>query len=441
MEVILMRKRLVSAILAVIVAASTILLVPHQCTDSANKAAALTYPPWESAPVDYWYNEYSFAHTSLSYAINTARQLLAANEDIAPEIAKLELNAAIDRAWEFNRRFVRDFSQIAEHETALFFAMTDFQRAVNEVLNAPFVGEWRLGDVDGDGILSMRDAEHILFHIVDRPSIFDDPTNQNARYAAAILSNYHYGDQPSVMDAIQIIRRIEQAAIGEPRPSGLDDIWEDDEIDFGRTTEFTGRICLTEGYVFYHAETELQIDDLYALAFTSGANVVSSVLSYPSTQNITTSAQKSHFHSFTSRRFVEAGERFAFQRIFDDNIAIEDFVPTHIHGEGDLVWMLCDCEGCDPCRTCRNCESCGKLGGRFGFGRVTNDSAGLVAADAIAILRYILELPSVIGTCPDARAAASIIDPAAQNPTVHDAIAILRRLVELPSVLDEREQY
>jgi hypothetical protein len=53
----------------------------------------------------------------------------------------------------------------------------------------------------------------------------------------------------------------------------------------------------------------------------------------------------------------------------------------------------CDCpEVCD----CLNCPDCGYLGGRFGFGNVTNNPTGLVVQDAIAILRHLLELPSAL---------------------------------------------
>jgi hypothetical protein len=54
----------------------------------------------------------------------------------------------------------------------------------------------------------------------------------------------------------------------------------------------------------------------------------------------------------------------------------------------------CDCpEVCD----CLNCPDCGYLGGRFGFGKVTNNPTGLVVQDAIAaILRRLLELPSAL---------------------------------------------
>jgi hypothetical protein len=56
------------------------------------------------------------------------------------------------------------------------------------------------------------------------------------------------------------------------------------------------------------------------------------------------------------------------------------------------------------------------------------------ARDAIEILRFAIDLPSILDTCPDAFAAALIVSE--DEPGVADAIAILRNLVGLPSALD-----
>jgi hypothetical protein len=54
--------------------------------------------------------------------------------------------------------------------------------------------------------------------------------------------------------------------------------------------------------------------------------------------------------------------------------------------------------------------------------------------DAIAILRFAVDLPSILDTCPDAFAAALIVSE--DEPGARDAIEILRSLVGLPSALD-----
>jgi hypothetical protein len=54
--------------------------------------------------------------------------------------------------------------------------------------------------------------------------------------------------------------------------------------------------------------------------------------------------------------------------------------------------------------------------------------------DAIEILRFAVDLPSILDTCPDAFASALIVSE--DEPGVADAIAILRSLVGLPSALD-----
>ncbi|MCL1880560.1 MAG: leucine-rich repeat domain-containing protein [Oscillospiraceae bacterium] len=84
---------------------------------------------------------------------------------------------------------------------------------------------------------------------------------------------------------------------------------------------------------------------------------------------------------------------------------------------------------------CRNCYDCGFHGGKFGFGYVNNGS-DITIADALQILRYLVNLPNVIDDCDDARAAANIINPGLGSPTIADARAILAFLVGIPSALD-----
>jgi hypothetical protein len=57
---------------------------------------------------------------------------------------------------------------------------------------------------------------------------------------------------------------------------------------------------------------------------------------------------------------------------------------------------------------CLNCIDCGFYGGKFGFGRVTNNVEGIVIQDALAILRELVGLSSVVADCENARAAAAI---------------------------------
>jgi hypothetical protein len=80
----------------------------------------------------------------------------------------------------------------------------------------------------------------------------------------------------------------------------------------------------------------------------------------------------------------------------------------------------------------------------FGFGRVTNNGgnapdSNIVIQDALAILRYLVGLPSVIDNCDDARVAAIITSPGGKTPQIQDALQILRRLVGLPNMIDNPE--
>jgi Leucine-rich repeat (LRR) protein len=130
----------------------------------------------------------------------------------------------------------------------------------------------------------------------------------------------------------------------------------------------------------------------------------------------------------------------------------ESLPNTTIHHNGRLQQNVtppppCECRDCESCRfveipippcDCRNCGDCGFLGGRFGFGRVTNNTHTdrPTVADALAILRYLIGLPSVIDDCDDARAAANITTPGLGDPVVNDALQVLRSLVGLNSLLD-----
>jgi hypothetical protein len=90
------------------------------------------------------------------------------------------------------------------------------------------------------------------------------------------------------------------------------------------------------------------------------------------------------------------------------------------------------------CNDCKNCSDCGLHGGKFGFGRVTNTGEQPTVQDALAVLRFIVGLPSPITENADARAAANITTPGSGDPSVQDALAILRFLVNLSSPgLDE----
>ncbi|MCL1832635.1 MAG: hypothetical protein FWG45_06995, partial [Oscillospiraceae bacterium] len=87
-------------------------------------------------------------------------------------------------------------------------------------------------------------------------------------------------------------------------------------------------------------------------------------------------------------------------------------------------------------KLCRNCPDCGYLGGKYGFGRVTNSGTVPQMADALAILRFLVKLSSPITSDLNARAAANITAPGNGDPKMADALAILRFLVKLSSPLD-----
>ncbi|MCL1831845.1 MAG: CAP domain-containing protein [Oscillospiraceae bacterium] len=102
-----------------------------------------------------------------------------------------------------------------------------------------------------------------------------------------------------------------------------------------------------------------------------------------------------------------------------------------------------------PDDPCKNCEDCGFVGGRYGFGRVLYGRdpefyGSITMVCALAILRLLVGLKNEITGDPDALAAACITNPGADRPVMADALAILRYLVKLPSALDKyllSEQY
>jgi hypothetical protein len=316
----------------------------------------------------------------------------------------------------------------------------------------PFVGWFRLGDVDGDDVLTIYDAMQILNYVVELPSVFDgdNPMSAHSFYAAntrrRVCTETWEFAAPDVHDAIAILRRILRVFYGDDALSSpLDDVWEDDEIGFGITTGFRGRICLADGQVYYYNEAEIPAYEGFTMAFNSTESVGRLRRKQEVSLAVNEVGSNGDLHyvmAFVRPSAFPAREVFAAQPILSSEIDISDFTLSWIHDDGDLVWYFCECDDCPPppdlC-DCRNCSECGFRGGRFGFGRVTNNPDGLTAADAVAILRYVIGLPSVVDDCPDARAAANIIAPTDDSPTVHDAIAILRRIVELPSVLDDRE--
>jgi hypothetical protein len=105
---------------------------------------------------------------------------------------------------------------------------------------------------------------------------------------------------------------------------------------------------------------------------------------------------------------------------------------------------VCECGECLECAPpplceCNNCDHCGFIGGRFGFGRVTDHDEIPGLRDALAILRFLVNLSSPIAECDDAHAAAMITNPGGVGgaPLLRDALAVLRFTVGLESpVLD-----
>jgi hypothetical protein len=159
---------------------------------------------------------------------------------------------------------------------------------------------------------------------------------------------------------------------------------------------------------------------------------------FRNSQNLTTVV----FLSKTPPEMIWDGPFFInYNPIFPHNTNLTIFVPEGSQEAYQAVRVLSDIEileySVPPCN-CYNCSDCDYLGGRFGFGRVTNShlSNRPVVQDAVAILRYIVGLSSPIADCDDARAAANITVPGLGEPIVQDAIAILRFLVGLPSILD-----
>ncbi|MCL2754462.1 MAG: metallophosphoesterase family protein [Oscillospiraceae bacterium] len=115
-------------------------------------------------------------------------------------------------------------------------------------------------------------------------------------------------------------------------------------------------------------------------------------------------------------------------------------IATVVVCDDDTSCGLIICELCNPVPVCDclNCVDCDFLGGRYGFGRVTNTAAIPGVADALSIMRFIIGLESGIKTDNDARAAANITSPGSgsPDPTLNDALAILRYIIGLDSPLD-----
>ena len=98
---------------------------------------------------------------------------------------------------------------------------------------------------------------------------------------------------------------------------------------------------------------------------------------------------------------------------------------------------VCPCD-CGDCMECAPCLRCGINYSCFALGSVTGGSPGI--EDVLQILRYLVNLPSVIDTEENNRAwCAALITPAsiaAGTPSIRDALQILRHLVGLPNHID-----
>jgi hypothetical protein len=321
----------------------------------------------------------------------------------------------------------------------------------------------RLGDVDGDGVLSYLDVVAIWNILVGRlrwADVCDD-----TRYAALITENSRETNRLSFSNSvIPIILRIELALFPDSEwrtyhlASLLADVWADDEIYHGTTTGLRGEICRERLAVLYSVESDIEAGGLATFSFShterrigrvNAANQLDDESSFQLSPAISHSAHSPYLtHSngdqaitFVDPEPVSAGTYVAYQRIprdYVDTVTIEDFsVNPVIHEEGDIVWEYCTCDGCCPPCECHNCEDCGYRGGVFGFGRVLGGSRPSMQ-DALAILRYVVGLPSPITDFPNARIAANITNPGLGSPTVRDALAILRYIVGLPNEIDTR---
>jgi hypothetical protein len=221
-------------------------------------------------------------------------------------------------------------------------------------------------------------------------------------------------------------------------------VWEDDEIRHvwvSEPIELTGEICLSRGLVTYRTKSEIMERTSYSLIFDVPHEFVRGMSSdeYDALEeigggffiNTSLNSQWMLLHRFggsSNGVWVPEGGVIAHQAI-TGNVTPEDFTLHPEHDTEVIIWEFCNHECCNPPCDCLSCTECGYRGGRFGFGRV-NGGEHVTVQDALAILRFIVGLPSPIDTCADARAAAMITNPLANRPSLQDALAILRHLVD-----------
>jgi Leucine-rich repeat (LRR) protein len=327
------------------------------------------------------------------------------------------------------------------------------------------------GDVDGDGVVSLHDVLQILRYLRGMPNVIKDietgEYNADARNAAAFnLSgdlNYDYcsADRPiNVNHGHSILLRFE----------GLSSNFRTrNDVPLIKFRHFSsglrGEICYSRQAVIYTTTVDTPPEDDIAFVFTVQPQIVGNVIPAGNSTPIRGFFEP-EFEDFGTlfnvaesgvreivvygRYEIPAGSVIAFQ-LFRRNAAPPvpaDFVLNAGHESGDIVWVLCECEGCVPPRMSDSCCTLWTvcihrphLYNAFGPGsgnvlnRARNGQQPDVQ-DALAILRFVVGLPSPISVCNHARAAANITSPLLSNPTLNDAVAILRFAIGLPGRLD-----
>jgi hypothetical protein len=109
-----------------------------------------------------------------------------------------------------------------------------------------------------------------------------------------------------------------------------------------------------------------------------------------------------------------------------------DAPDVHCEGCGEFD-CVCSCHSCGE-RPCRRCNVCGGYGCTCALmGRILGNYEVKVG-DAVEILKFVVELDSVIDNNPTAWSAALVTG--GDKPTIADAVEILKYVVGLPSKLD-----
>jgi hypothetical protein len=332
------------------------------------------------------------------------------------------------------------------------------------------------GDVNGDGVLSFDDAVEIMRYVARGNSIIRAPTagspGNNSFYAAAGLSSQ---DPYSNLILLHCALHIKRAIVGLPNVISV-------ELPIQKATSaiFRAEICYSSRLIRFYNENEIA-NGVFFAANMNITGVTSDIRrvnrSIINQGDIYVCNRYGVRFDMPSWRTFHCGTNSEGSDFYQPFGMLLETVPADswlmslrfteqdtdisVTGDGINSFTLCalecccecgncevcgfcecgccehcgDCGVCCDCDPCNNCESCGYLGGKFGFGRVT-DSGEPSVHDALAILRYISGFSSPIADCLNARAAASITNPATGKPTEQDALQILRFVAGLPNMID-----